>query len=120
MQQHDKIQEKTIKHKKTKPKVSQIPRSKTHIGYWDGVIFQRRPGGNWHAQIGYRGRQQKVSLSTPVKSAAAARARDFYLALITKGWSEALAELKPESTRRSSGTVGEFLDELQAKAELSP
>jgi integrase len=121
--QNDKPQEKTIENSKTKPKISQAPRSKTHVGYWEQVIFQRRPGGNWCAQIGYGGRQQKISLRTPVKSAAAARARDFYLALITKGWSEALAELKPERMPippADASTVGDFLEELKATADIRP
>jgi integrase len=123
MQQHDKKHEKTVNDRKTKPKISQSPRSKTHVGYWEQVIFQRRPGGNWCAQIGYGGRQQKISLGTPVKAAAAARARQFYLTLITKGWSEALAELKPESVPIPTGddsTIGDFIEELKATADIRP
>lgn len=113
--QDDKIHKRTIQHRKNKPKVSQ----KDHLRYWDQVIFQRRPGGNWCVQIGYAGRQQKVSLGTPVKSAAAARARQFYLTLISKGWSEALAELKPDYVPASgdASTIGDLVEELEATAD---
>jgi hypothetical protein len=96
--------------------------SKANRRYWEDVIFQRRGGGNWWVQIQHRGQQKKVSLGTPVKSAAAARAHDFYHTLIAKGWEHALAELRPRdaSPQASESTVGDFLAELKAKADLRP
>ena len=42
--------------------------------------------------------------------------------VVVKGWDEALRELKPESVpiSRDASTVGDFLDELKAKADLQP
>jgi integrase len=90
------------------------------LSYWEDAIFQRRAGGNWWVQIQHAGRREKFSLATPVKAAAAARARDSYQTLVVKGWHEALREFKPQSTAlpRDASTVGEFLDELKEKADL--
>jgi integrase len=93
------------------------------LAYWQNAIFQRRAGGNFWAQIQHGGgRQKKFSLGTPVKAAAAARARDFYLTLTETGWDTALLELKPQSVAlsRDASTIGDFLDELKAVADLKP
>src|SRR4030095_3114535 len=52
----------------------------------------------------------------------AARARDTYQTLVVKGWDEALREWKPQSIPlpRDASTVGDFLDELKARADLRP
>jgi integrase len=120
MHENDSRRLETVQHEKSKTKVS-TRSSKTHLSYWEGAIFQRRKGGNWWAQLQHGGgRQRKFSLGTPIKSTAAARAREFYLTLVHKGWDAALAELKPESVPASSdaSTIGDFLDELKAKADL--
>jgi integrase len=122
---NSKTQKKTIEHEKSEHKSEHTrARSKANLSYWDSAIFQRRAGGNWWVQIQHAARREKFSLSTPVKAAAAARARDMYQTLVVKGWDEALREFKPQKTSPEvvSGvsTVGEFLDELKAKADLSP
>jgi integrase len=113
----------TLQHDKSKHKNKHTSSLKTHLSYWENAIFQRRAGGSWWAQLQHGGsRQRKFSLGTPIKSAAAARAREFYLTLVHKGWDAALAELKPQSVplARAASTVGDFLDELKAKADLKP
>jgi hypothetical protein len=56
--------------------------SKTHLRYWERILFQRgRADGKWWFQIQHKGRREKLTLGTPVKVAAAARARDFFLEL---------------------------------------
>jgi len=94
--------------------------SKAHLRYWEEVIFQRRPGGNWWVQVQHAGRREKLSLGTPVKTAAAARARDLYHSLLARGRDEILAEWRPRSIPRSNATIGDFLAELKAKADLKP
>jgi len=94
--------------------------SKAHLRYWEEVIFQRRPGGNWWVQIQHAGRREKLSLGTPIKAVAAARARDTYHSLLARGWDETLAEWRPQSIPRSNATIGDFLAELKAKADLKP
>jgi integrase len=122
MHQNDSRRLQRVQHEKSKTKAS-TRGSKTHLNYWESAIFQRREGGNFWAQLQHGGgRQRKFSLGTPIRSAAAARAREFYLTLVHKGWDAALAELKPESVPASSdaSTIGDFLDELKAKADLKP
>jgi integrase len=46
--------------------------------------------------------------------------RDTYHTLLVKGWDAALAELRPQAIAQSSDTVGDFLTELKAKADLKP
>jgi hypothetical protein len=90
------------------------------LRYWEDAIFQRREGGNWWVQIQHDGRRERLSLATPVKNAAAVRARDIYQSLLVKGWDETLAELRPRSTPVSEATIGDLLDELKVKADLKP
>jgi len=125
MRNNDSTRFKTLERKKVSTKVSTRSSSKTYLSYWEDAIFQRRKGGSWWVQLQHGGsRQRKFSLGTPIKSAAAARAREFYLTLIIKGWDAAFAELKPESESKYSAaeyltsTIGDFLDELKAKADL--
>jgi integrase len=97
------------------------PISKTHLAYWNEAIFQRRPGGNWWIKVQHAGIRRKFSLETPIKATAVAKAHDLYLSIIHDGWEAALAELhglkRPVQTLV---TVGRFLEELEAKADLKP
>jgi len=94
--------------------------NKTHLAYWEGAIFQRRPGGNWWMILQHGGQRRKLSLETPIKATAAARARDNYLAILANGWEAALETLRPERPARTEATVGQFLGELAEKANLKP
>jgi len=120
MIENGKEQKKTIENKSVSTKSESIRTPKDTLSYWESVIFQRRSGGNWHVQIQHAGHREKISLRTPVRWAAAHRARDFYIALVHNGWDEALRELKPERVPVSRDTIGDFLDELKAKADLKP
>jgi integrase len=115
----------TIQHDKSKHKNKHTDRlrpSKATASYWKTKIFQRRAGGSFWVQIQHGGQpQKKVSLRTPVEHAAAERARDVYLALANgQSWDEALAQFKPQIAlpTRDASTIGDFLDELKAKADL--
>jgi hypothetical protein len=92
--------------------------SKAHLAYWERSIFQRRTGGNWWVQIQYQGRREKFSLQTPLKSAAADKARSIYAALLANGWDDVLRVYRPEKLPKLDTTVGEFLAELESKADL--
>lgn len=104
-----------ISEDKTEPRTP-----KTHLRYWEGILFQRgRAGGNWWFQIQHKGRREKLTLGTPNKATAAARARDFYLDLLANGWEAALGRLRgPARPVQTDLTVGRFLEELEAKADL--
>ena len=91
---------------------------KTHLAYWEKRIFQRRAGGNWWMLVQHDGRRTKLSLETPIKAAAAVKARDIYVSILANGWDETLRSLKPERAIKSDTTVGQFLTELAAKADL--
>ena len=72
---------------------------KTDIRFWQKAVFrqpytvddQRRLTKEWYARVQYGGKRQFFSLGTPNKAAAAAKARDIYLALLTGGWESTLA-----------------------------
>jgi integrase len=116
------VQDKTSENKSETRDVQPVP--KTHLRYWERVIFQRRAGGggNWWVQIQHAGRREKLTLGTPVKAAAAARARDFFQMLLVNGWEKALAVLPSRSGFQApspaQATIGDFLTELKAGADL--
>ena len=89
---------------------------------WEEAIYQLRPGGNWWLKVQHAGTRRKLSLGTPIKATAVAKARDLYLAIIHDGWEATLTALRgPERTLPRTGvTVGQFLAELEAKADLKP
>src|SRR6516165_3561509 len=100
---------------------SRVRPNKRHLAYWSEAIFQRRANGNWWMILQHAGIRRKFSLETPVKAAAAARARDTYLEILSGGWEAALATLHGHGrSSRSPATVGRFLEELEAKADLKP
>jgi integrase len=72
-------------------------------------------------KVQHAGTRRKLSLSTPIKAAAVAKARDLYLSIIHDGWEAALTALHgPERPARTEATVGQFLEELKTKADLKP
>src|SRR5262245_49338631 len=71
---------------KCAPKGVSTFRSKAHLAYWENAIFQRRTGGNWWMLLQHAGERRKLSLGTPIKPAAVAKARDLYLSIIHDGW----------------------------------
>lgn len=90
------------------------------LRYWEEAIYQRRAGGNWWIQIQHDGRRERFSLGTPVRSAAAEKARSIYLALASDGWERVLSVYRPEKVANKSPSIGEFLDELAKTADIKP
>jgi hypothetical protein len=101
--------------------------SKTDFRYWSENVFrkgytkngQRLYTKEWYARMQHDGRREFFPLQTPNKAAAAARARDIYLHLVSHGWDPALAKYKPKrferqatSEKQSQCTVGTFLEEV--------
>jgi integrase len=101
--------------------------SKTDFRYWNETVFRKgyTKGGrqhftkDWYARIQHDGRRDFFSLQTPNKAAAASRAKDIYLYLISHGWDPTIAKYKPKRVedQATSGklpqlTVGAFLDEV--------
>src|SRR5260370_11575574 len=99
---------------------------KTDIRFWQNAVFrqpytvdgQRRLTKEWYAHRQYGGKRQFFSLGTPNKAAAAAKARDIYLALIASGWESTLARYKgakefaQAKQRQQPCTVGDFFFEV--------
>ena len=106
-------------------------RPKTDVRYWSSKLFKpwyTRDGERFELdtyaiKIQIRGRRETFNLGTPNKAAAAAIARDIYCYLSANGWDAAKAKFKPKNpagTLKTHVTVGEFLEELRAKADLEP
>jgi hypothetical protein len=104
---------------------------KTDLRYWEKSIFQptytTRDGvirrvGEWAAKIQHLGRRETFPLESANKATAAAAAKEIYLTLKSSGWDAALAKFKPKSinARKVVSTVGEFLEEVKAKASARP
>lgn len=101
---------------------------KTDVRYWQSKLFkpwytrdgQRRELDQYAVKIQYTGRRENFSLGTPNKAAAAATARGIYVYLTANGWDAALERFKPKSSvvLKTHATVGDFLEELKAKATL--
>ena len=104
--------------------------AKTDIRYWQESIFRRRfkylgktrGTVNYSARFQHRGRRETISLRTPNRAAAAARAREIYLHLVAHGWDVTVAKYKPGmiSPATQAETVGEFLDRVKATATIRP
>ena len=97
--------------------------SKTDVRYWKPRV--RLPAGskNFCFEIQVRGERRHLSLETPNRDAAAARARDIFLLAKSNGWEKALQAHRPAlaaPAKRKAPTVGEFLAESKAKSGLSP
>jgi hypothetical protein len=102
---------------------------KTDLRYWHTKLFkpwytrdgQTRELDQYAVRIQHKGSRDTFNLGTSNKTAAAAKARDLYLYLSANGWDAALAKFKPKSqvVLKTHATVGDFLDELGRKADLS-
>ena len=107
--------------------------SKTHANYWkvrlehrtytrDGKTFEI---AEWSVRIHFKGIRKNFDLESANKEEAAAKARDIYLSLVSKGWSATLAELAPQTmalveAKGGNPTVGEFLSEVERTSTLKP
>jgi integrase len=103
--------------------------SKTDLRYWRDRVFKptytrganRLEAPNWAVHVQYRGRRHKWSLGTPNREAAAAKARDIFLSLQAAGWEATIACYRPKlAEKKPNVSVGEFIAELKAKADLDP
>jgi hypothetical protein len=105
-------------------------RPKTDVRYWEQVLFQPtytrdgqvRKVGEWAAKIQHLGRRETFSLAGANKANAASRAKEIYLSLRSAGWDATLTKFKPNagSARKVVSTVGDFLEEVKAKASARP
>jgi integrase len=104
--------------------------SRTDLRYWEKAIFQPtytrngqvRKVGEWAAKIQHLGRRKTFSLGSANKTSAAGCAKAIYLSLRSAGWDETIAKFKPKAgtARNAVSTVGDFLEEVKAKASARP
>ena len=122
-------QKSTVRNQKSVQDVSKH-HGKTDVRYWQSKLFkpwytkdgEKRVLDQYAVKIQYLGQRVNFALETPNKAVAAAKARGIYVYLIARGWDAALAQFKPKSqvALKTHATVGDFLDELKAKADLNP
>ncbi len=106
---------------------------KTHANYWKARLEHRsysRDDRNfevaeWSVRIYFKGVRKSFDLETANKEEAAAKARDIYVSLVTKGWAATIAELTPQvmspiNPADGSPTVGEFIAEVERTSNLKP
>jgi len=106
---------------------------KTHANFWKSKLEHRTYSYDgkmcevpeWSVRIQFKGIRRSFDLETANKEEAAAKARDIYLSLVTKGWSATLAELTPQpitpvNMTEGNPTVGEFLAEVERTSTLKP
>ena len=106
---------------------------KTHANYWKLRLEHRRYSrddqtfevAEWSVRIYYKGVRKSFDLETANKEEAAAKARDIYVSLVTKGWAATLAELTPQvetpvNPTDGNPTVGEFIAEVERTSNLKP
>jgi integrase len=101
--------------------------SKTDFRYWNEAVFRKgyTKGGRqlftkeWYARMQHDGRREFFPLQTANRAAAASRARDIYLHLISHGWGPTITKYKPKllqaqavSDKLPQCTVGTFLEEV--------
>ena len=103
-------------------------RSKVHQDYWKGRLVRRdyrdREGSmvempDWHVRIAALGQRHWFNLGTANQAAAAVKARDIYVSLISVGLAATLAKHKPSTIAKAEiCTVGEFLADVGMRSHL--
>ena len=114
----------------SKQSVSNGRHSKTDLRYWERAIFQPtytrddevRKVSEWAAKIQHLGRRETFPLGSANKAAAAGKAKEIYLSLRAAGWDATIARFKPKVgiAAKTVTTIGEFVEELKAKASGRP
>ncbi|MBW8782973.1 MAG: tyrosine-type recombinase/integrase [Verrucomicrobia bacterium] len=103
-------------------------RSKTHQDFWKTRLLKRtyrdRDGQmvempEWHVRIAALGQRNWFNLGTSNQAAAAVKARDIYVSLITVGLEATLVKHKPSPAAKAEiCTVGEFLADVGVRSHL--
>jgi integrase len=113
----------------TSPSVrSPVRLAKTHQDYWKARLRRRSYVDRkrrrveipeWQVRMFHLGREGWFNLDTANQVAAAAKARDIYLSLVSQGWEATEAKFKP-SPLAAAGccTVGAFVADVKARSHL--
>jgi hypothetical protein len=93
--------------------------AKTDLAYWRRRLRKRPISANWFAEISARGVRRKLSLETPNKESAAARARDIYQLARAVGWDAVLQKYRTRSFEAKSNlSVGQFIALAESVASV--
>ncbi len=102
---------------------------KTHVNYWKKRLRrntftrggQRFEVKGWCVKIQHLGCRKTFALKAGNKEVAAAKAKEIYLAVVSKGWAAAEAIYNPDMiVRKDDPSLGDFFAEVQAKSSLKP
>jgi integrase len=108
--------------------IAPSPGDKTRLAYWKKRIFKpayRRDGlkmqsPNFCVELQHKNKRIRWSLGPATPEAAAARARDLYMYLLTNGWEATFAKYRPQSLPSPDPTIGEFVETVTKVADLEP
>src|SRR5512137_2892084 len=94
---------------------------KTHVNYWKKRLYrntftrggQRFEVKEWCVKIQHLGYRKTFALKAGNKDVAAAKAKEIYLAVVSKGWAAAEAIYNPDMVvRKDDPSLGDFLAEV--------
>lgn len=104
--------------------------SKTHQDYWKARLRRRSYTGRdgqrvmipeQQVRMFHLGREAWFNLETANQSAAAIKARDIYVSLVSVGWEATLAKFKPDPLQKVAVcSVGDFLADVEARGHFKP
>lgn len=104
--------------------------ARNHQDYWKAKLKRRnyrsRDGGlveipEWQVRMFHQGKETWFNLGTANRAAAAIKARDIYMSMISVGWDATFAKYKPDPTVSDEVcTVGEFLADVAKRSHIKP
>jgi integrase len=102
---------------------------KSHVNFWRGRLRRQRYGSKadgtyreakaFYVRVNHQGREHAFTFHTLNETVAATNARDIYLSILKDGWDVVLRRHQSSVAQTvDKPTVGQFLDEVSAKAGL--
>jgi integrase len=93
--------------------------AKTDLAYWRRRVRKQPNSPNWFVEVSARGIRRKLSLETPNRENAAARARDIYQLARAVGWNAVQAKYRPKAAEAKSNlSVGHFIALAESVASV--
>jgi integrase len=99
---------------------------KTHLYHWLERVHkptsqaQARKAHNWAVFLQAHGERHCLSLGTPNKQAAAARAREIYTFLSANGWAATFTRYRrPLVEKKFDATLGEYLEAVRSTCSIN-
>jgi integrase len=104
--------------------------SKDDLRYWMQTVKKPRftsddgevvESVNYAVSIQWRGRRKNLSLGTPSREAAAAKARAIYREVVVNDWGPVLKRLRPAmEVKRPDPTIGEIITAIRERIRKNP